>query len=205
MFPPIEILNRNDITIQHSLDGFSYVCIINNTKHSFVPASVFQEKDKAKYLDFLGLMEDNGVVLTDYVSEADAYNVYLISEKDYKIITDSSEKIEYHHASSLLVADLIKQNRERTDDPKVYLHVNDRNFEMIVLKGANLLFDNSFRFKTKEDFLYFLLFSMEQLKLDAETVPVYFMGMIEEESEIAKLVSKYVRNIHFLRKNNANN
>jgi hypothetical protein len=68
---------------------------------------------------------------------------------------------------------------------------------MFVLKGAKLLFNNTFRFKTKEDFLYFMLFAMEQLQLDAETVQVIFMGMITEDSKIAELVTRYVRNIRF--------
>ena len=200
MTPAAGKLNENVLTIQHPLDGFSYV--IDNEKHTFVPAALYQEDKKEQYLAFLGISEDNSVVCADYISNADAYNVYLISEDNYQKLQNSAEKAEIRHASSLLVEDLIKQNIERTDNTRIYLHIKEQCYEMIVLKGANLLFDNSFRFKTKEDFLYFLLFSIEQLHLEAESVPVYFLGMITEDSKLVEFTSRYVRDIRFLSKEN---
>ena len=179
MCPDTEALNNNELTIRQSTDGFSYV---------FVPAALYQEKNKDKYLDFLGFKEEDCVVGADYIEPADIYNVYFVPK---------SEKKGFHHPASTLLETLIKENLERTDDTRIYLNVKDQRFEMFVLEGTKLLFNNTFRFKTKEDFLYFLLFAMEQLHLDAETVPVYFMGMIAEDSKIVELVTRYVRDIRF--------
>ena len=179
MSPADTSLNKNELTIRLSTDGFSYV---------LVPAPLYQEDKKEKYLDFLGVNKENQVVCSDYIEVADIYNVYCVPK---------SEKNAPRHATSVLLENLIKENSERTDDPRIYLNVKDQHFEMFVLKGAKLLFYNTFRFKTKEDFLYFLLFSMEQLKLDAEIVPVYFMGMIMEDSKIVELVSRYIRDVRF--------
>lgn len=208
MLPAGDNLNKHELTIRLSADGFSYVLsesgkiivLFDNDKHTFVPAAVYQEYNKEKYLNFLGLTKENSVVCADFISNADAYNVYLISEKDFQTLENYPEKIEYHHTSSVLVSDLIKQNLERTDDTRVYLNIKNMAFEIIVLKGSKLLFNNNFRFKTKEDFLYFLLFSIEQLHLDAGSVPVYFLGMIEEKSKLVELTSRYVRDIRFMSK-----
>ena len=172
--------------------------IFDNDRYTFVPAAVYKEKNKDKYLAVLGLCEaEDSVVCADYIEVADAYNVYAISKKDYEALQNSPETTTFHHASSVLVASLIKDNLERTDDTRVYLNIKDQKFEMIVLKGRNLLFNNTFRFKTKEDFLYFLLFTIEQLHLDAGSVPVYFLGMIEEDSKIVEATSRYMRDIRF--------
>lgn len=179
MVPQAENLSNNELTIRQSTDGFSYV---------FVPAALYQDKNKEKYLDFLGLKKESSMVRADYIEAADIYNVYYVPK---------SEKPEYRHPASILLENLIKENLERTDDTRIYLNVKDQYFEMFVLEGAKLLFNNTFRFKTKEDFLYFLLFSMEQLHLDVETVPVYFLGMITEDSTIVELVTRYVRDIRF--------
>lgn len=179
MLPPVENLSENVLTIQQPLDGFSYV---------LVPAKFYDEKNKAKYLDFLGLKADDCIVCSDYISEADIYNVYL---------KPKSENGDIQHPASVLLAKLIKENLERTDEPRVYLNIKDQCYEMMVLKGANLLFSNYFRFNTKEDFLYFLLFAMDQLHLDTETVPVYFLGMVVEDSKIVELTKRYVRDVRF--------
>lgn len=178
MVPVVENLNENELTIRQSTDGFSYV---------LVPAALYQDSSKDTYLDFLGIKEKDSIVCADYIELADAYIIYCAD----------SENKGTRHESGVLLENLIKENLGRTDDPRIYLNVKDRRFEMLVLNGAKLLFYNNFRFKTKEDFLYFLLFSMEQLKLDAETVPVYFMGMIEEDSNIVELTKRYVRDIRF--------
>lgn len=179
MLPTVDNLNNNETTIRHSTDGFSYV---------IVPAALYQEKSKEKYLDFLGIKGENSLVRADFIESAEAYNVYCVLQPVDK---------EFRHPASLLLESLIKENLERPDDTRIYLNVKDHHYEMFVLKGAKLLFNNTFRFKTKEDFLYFLLFAMEQLQLDAETVQVIFMGMITEDSKIAELVTRYVRNIRF--------
>lgn len=180
--------------------------IFDNDRYTFVPAAVFKEKNKDKYLAVLGLTDEDSVVCADYIKGADAYNVYAITKQEYEALQSLPETTKYYHASSVLVASLIKDNLERTDDVRVYLNIKDQKFEMIVLKGCNLLFNNTFRFKTKEDFLYFLLFTIEQLHLDAGSVPVYFLGMIEEKSAIVEVTSRYMRDIRFMGKDyNAQN
>ena len=195
MSPIADSLNKNETTIRISTDGFSYV--IDNERHTFVPSALFQESKKDKYLDFLGLTDNNSIVLTDFISEIDAYNVYSISKKDFAALKKPTENADYQHISTVLTEKLVKESSERTDIARVYLYVRNQSFEMTVLNGAKLLFNNNFRFKTKEDFLYFLLFSMEQLQLDAESTPVYFLGMIEEDSNVVELCSRYVRDIRF--------
>lgn len=188
-------LNTNELTIRNYADGFSYI-VINSDKHTLVPAALYLESKKSKYLDFIGIRDDNSVVCADYIELADIYNVYCVSKKEHAKLKDI-ENSEFRHASTLLLEDLIKENHERTDDSRVYLNVKNNSFEMVVLKGAKLLFDNVFRFKTKEDFLYFVLFSMEQLNIDVEITPVYFMGMIEKDSQIVELVTRYIRDVRF--------
>lgn len=195
MSPIAENLNSHELTIRNYADGFSYI-VVDSDKHIFVPAALYQETKKSKYLDFLGLKEDNSVVCADYLEPVDMYNIYNVSKKEHAKLKNL-ENTEFRHASTLLLEELIKENLERIDDTRVYLIVKNNSFEMMVLKAANLLFDNTFRFKTKEDFLYFVLFSMEQLHLDAEITPVYFMGMIEKDSQVVELVTRYIRDVRF--------
>ena len=199
MVPETGNLSKDVITIQHPLDGFSCI-LVDNDKHTFVPAAVYQEKNKSQYLDILGLNDKDSVVCADFVKNAEAYNVFTVSKQDYDELRKLPKDTAIHHTSSVIVASLIKDNMERPDDVRVYLNIKDQNFEMTVLKGCNLLFDNNFRFKTKEDFLYFLLFTIEQLHLDAGSVPVYFLGMIEEKSIIVEVTSRYMRDIRFMGK-----
>ena len=58
-------------------------------------------------------------------------------------------------------------------------------------------FSNKFTFETKEDILYFILFTFEQLKINTETVQTKLYGEIIKGDEKYQLLYEYIRNIEF--------
>ncbi len=89
--------------------------------------------------------------------------------------------------------------REETALPKVFIHVSNEIFDFIVVKNGKLLICNSFLYKTPEDFIYYILFCFEQLKLNPDEVKTVLLGSINEEDDTYKILYKYVRNIEFLK------
>ena len=67
-----------------------------------------------------------------------------------------------------------------------------------MVKNQQLILFNSFQYKTPEDFIYYILFTCEQLQLNPETIPVQFLGAISEESDAFKIAYKYIRNCSLL-------
>jgi hypothetical protein len=61
-----------------------------------------------------------------------------------------------------------------------------------------LLFFNSFDYQTKEDFIYYLLFTTEQLNLNPEYIKLQLLGDISEESEWFEMAYTYIRNVSLL-------
>jgi hypothetical protein len=72
--------------------------------------------------------------------------------------------------------------------------------QVMITEKQKLLFYNSFSYATPEDFLYYLLYTYQQLKLDTETVPVNMLGEIVKESVLYELIYKYIRNINFMKR-----
>jgi hypothetical protein len=52
----------------------------------------------------------------------------------------------------------------------------------VIVKDKELLFCNTFTYETKEDFIYYILFTTEQLKLDPEDLDLILLGNIHEDS-----------------------
>lgn len=71
-------------------------------------------------------------------------------------------------------------------------------FEIVVTKNQQLLLFNTFLYQTLEDFIYYLLFTFEQLQLNPEVVPLQFVGAISEENEFFKIAYRYIRNCSIL-------
>ena len=140
-------------------------------------------------------------ILSDILS-FDAVNIYTSNDNITNLRLLLGDKIRIYHTSTILIENLIKESSERYPETRAFVNVKNNSYELIVINNSELIFHNYFNFNTKEDFLYFLLFAFEQLKIDNETIPLYFIGFIEEKSPIVELCSRYVRNIRFFSRDN---
>ena len=77
--------------------------------------------------------------------------------------------------------------------------MRNRDFDMAIVNDK-LLFFNNFRFNTKDDFAYFMLFAMEQYGFTGQDTPVCFSGLILASSDIINLCGRYIRDIRFVEK-----
>jgi hypothetical protein len=80
----------------------------------------------------------------------------------------------------------------------MYINIETSHFEIITAANNALKFYNRFDYNTKEDFIYYLLFTAEQLELNPEEFPLILMGAIDESDERYKIVYKYIRNVSIL-------
>lgn len=182
-------------------DFFKVFFLIDNNFNTFVPGQLYDKDLKEDYLKLLNIPHDSQVA-TDTIPFFNIYNVYPVTKDIELSLEDFSNKIEVRHASTILIESLIKEFSNRTPEARAFVNVKDNSFELTVINNCNLIFHNYFNFNTKEDFLYFILFTFEQLHIDNEIVPLFFMGFIEEKSAIVELCSRYIRNIRFYNRNN---
>ena len=80
----------------------------------------------------------------------------------------------------------------------MFVHIADSHFEIIVIQNQKLILYNSFEYQTSEDFLYYLLFTAEQLHLNPESMKLFFLGKCTESDELYKKAYQYVRNTTLL-------
>jgi hypothetical protein len=103
----------------------------------------------------------------------------------------------YQHASSVLVSKLLDIKTER-DSKIMFVHVADTHFEIVVIQNQNLILYNSFDYKNSEDFIYFILFTAEQLHLNPNDFELKLVGSINHNDDLYQICFKYIRNVSFL-------
>ena len=113
-------------------------------------------------------------------------------------LIDQFGSFEYKHYSSILVENLLNNYANR-DTIKIFININTSHFEVIIGTQKKMLLYNAFEYKTVEDFIYYILFSMEQLKLSVEEVEVELLGKINKEDDLFIALYKYVRNVSLLK------
>jgi hypothetical protein len=82
----------------------------------------------------------------------------------------------------------------------VLVNIRQQSFDLVVMEENKLVLLNTFPYKSSEDFLYYLLFTSEQLGLNSETMQLNVAGEIEKRSGLMKLMEKYIRNINYVKR-----
>jgi uncharacterized protein YfcZ (UPF0381/DUF406 family) len=169
-------------------------CIIDNRFCTLVPEPLFNEADQAKYLDFSFQVPENYTIISESSTSAQCRIVYAFPKALQDKMLAKWKDAKITHSSSVFINSVM----EKTEDQGVFVNVRNADFDMVIKKDRKLQFFNNFKFNTKEDFAYFLLFAMEQNGCSGQDTPVTFAGLILPSSEITELCKHYVRDIHFV-------
>jgi hypothetical protein len=166
-----------------------------------VPEALYHPDNKELLFKYNLQKSKDQILLEDDISNLGIVLLHPLSLKIKSHISSffSSEKI-IHQQSSLLSV-LYNTSISEISGEQVFVQINKNSFECIIFNNKELLFCNSFQYKTAEDLLYFLLYTMKQHNLDPEKQKVVLMGNLTRSSAIASKAAKYIRFVHFIKKN----
>lgn len=184
-------INSNEI-LQQDFD--SVQLIHENELSTLVPKPLFNEEFLADYLKFNSKILSNDFITYDNLAQGDIVNVYVPYVNINNFIYENYGVFEYNHYSTILLNSLFALHKNKVEKT-MYVNVTDNHFEIIVIEGNKLLLYNTFEYNTKEDFIYYVLFSAEQLKLNPEEFPLILIGAISKENDLFKTAYTYVRNV----------
>ena len=180
---------------------FETVTVIHqNNLNTLVPNEYFKEDALKSYLKYSIKTIATDLITFDELDFMNSKNVYVPYVNINNFLFQNFGEFEYKHYSSVLLEKLFSI---ATNDICCYIHVSKSTFDIVIIKNSNLQFFNIFEYKTKEDFMYYVLFTLEQLELSTEETLVSVLGDIEEDSDLFRLMYTYIRNIDFLSSKNA--
>ena len=171
--------------------------IHNNNLSTFVPTALFDENFLGSYLQYNTKVFETDFFAFDEIANYQMNAVYIPYVNINNFFIDQFGSFDYKHANSILVSKLLVASKNK-DEKKMFIHINSGHFEIIVVQNQKLLLFNSFDYSTPEDFLYYILFSAEQLNLNPENFPLELIGNIDAESDYFKIAYKYIRNVSLI-------
>ncbi|WP_426094507.1 DUF3822 family protein [Flavobacterium sp. DSR2-3-3] len=179
-------------------DPYDEILVIhNNNLSTFVPEPLFDENFLGSYLQYNTKVFETDFFAFDEIPNFQMNAVYIPYVNINNFFIDQFGAFDYKHANSILVSKLLVASKNK-DEKKMFVHINTGHFEIIVVQNQKLLLFNSFDYNTPEDFLYYILFTAEQLNLNPENFPLELIGNIDIESDYFKITYKYICNVSLI-------
>ena len=182
-------------------EDFKEILVIHqNNLSTLVPNKFFREENLKEYLDFNIKTLKTDFFAYDNIDQLAAKNVYVPFVNINNYLFQNFGEFEYQHSTTAFIKKLLQTTT--TPETTMFVDVWKDQISVVVLEDKKVLFSNSFSFTSKEDFIYYLLFTAEQLELNTNEFPLFFTGDILEKTEIYKIAYQYIRNVDFLRSKN---
>lgn len=181
---------------EHSITNESYAEIVathRNTLFCFVPKPLFAEEEAHNYLKYNTKVLTTDLIAQDEITNFDIVNVFIPLVNINNYIFDTFGDFTFKHSSSIITSSLLNANTN--NETTCYVYASEKQMDIVIIRKKKLLLFNSFEYLTTEDFLYYLLFTCEQLKLDNNTVLLSLFGDIEEDSIIYKNCYNHFKNV----------
>lgn len=90
-------------------------------------------------------------------------------------------------------------DREKhSKEPQLFINIEKDIFDLIILNKGTLHLCNTYEYKSPEDLIYYVLFCLEQLQLNPDTIPCILSGEIIKSDANYLLIYTYIRHISFL-------
>ncbi|WP_452602656.1 DUF3822 family protein [Pontimicrobium sp. MEBiC06410] len=196
-FELLDTLKHLFNTEQTLHEKFSKVTVIHvNELSTLVPKALFNENAIADYLKLNTKILKTDFITFDELLINDSVNVYIPYININNYIYDTFGSFEYKHFSSVLIEHILSIEKH-SKTSKLYVNVAKTHFEIIAIDSGDLILYNTFNYNTEDDFIYYILFTIEQLNYNPELIDLIFIGDITKEHKLYDVVYKYIRNVSF--------
>jgi hypothetical protein len=171
--------------------------IYGNAQFSIVPQAYFEESHLPHYLKYSSKLIEGDDFSYDEITPIQANTVYIPYVNINNYLFDLFGSFEFTHVFTGLINKAFQKSR--FVDEYAMVHVGHNLLYFTAFKNQKLLLANAFPFETAEDFAYYLLFTIEELKLHRENLKIEFRGHFfqNEENAALKILSTYLRHISF--------
>lgn len=194
--PQLEAIFNAHELLQNKYDAV--LVLHDNTLNTLVPQALFDENALGAYLQY-----STKVFATDFFAfdELDSYemnNVYVPYMNINNFLIDKFGGFTYQNINTPLISKILDLNKNQAQT-SVYAYFQKDHFELIVAQNIKLILFNSFAYQSVEDFMYYILFTYEQLGLTPEIHPLILLGAVEDNDPIHQTTLRFIRNVSFIK------
>lgn len=196
-FPAFESDLRNVFGSERMLDWSfsSKYCALSSAAATLVPKRLFDPNHLAQYFTLLLRKSGERQFGFEHLEAFDCYLVWAADAGLHRLCAQYFPADTMRHvAAPLLTA---TQKLAPAEGYAVFANLLGQKAQVSVFERQNLVFFNCFDFTKPSDLLYYVLLAYKQFDLNPLDIPLTLSGTLLEDSDIFRLLLRYVRPMRF--------
>jgi len=189
----IESLLKSNELLNQKFKSVKLIWLSN--KNTLIPSSLFITTNLKSYFEFNQKINDLDEIHYTELKYANAYSVFTIPNQIATIFTRLYPKIRFYNQQSPIIEYALFNSN--SNEHKVYVNVESYFFDLTITYANKLLIYNNFIYKNAVDMLYYIMYSFDQLNINAETTELILSGDITKNSQDHLKLSEFIRYIKF--------
>ncbi|WP_276495768.1 DUF3822 family protein [Pontibacter litorisediminis] len=175
---------------------------VSNPHFTLVPETLY---DAAHQQDYLRLHSDfspaQDAVLYYRHSGLEAVNIFAMDGALHQALQDlfPERPLQVVHLTSSLIRSVLHQT-PRSNLRSMYAFVERNYVTLLVVGPSGLEFCNIFHYVSPEDFIYYIIFIMQEQKMNPEQETITVWGDITHDSSLFHILQRYIRHIRLGKK-----
>ncbi|MCJ8166606.1 DUF3822 family protein [Pontibacter sp. E15-1] len=169
----------------------------SNQHFTLVPSTLYDPAHQQDYLRLHSELHELKDVVRSYRhSELEAVNIFAVDAHAYQALEDifGRRQLQVVHQTSALISSIL-HHTDRGPARQMSIFVERSYVTILVVNQSGLEFCNVFQYQSPEDFIYFVIFVMQEQKLNPEQETLSVWGDITHDSSLFHILKKYVRHI----------
>ena len=159
------------------------------------PTTYFDEKSASDIIKYNTKILPGDYLASDEIKEANLTITYIPFNNINNYFIDLVGTFDYQHLLESLIKINIELDQERE---RMLVYVEANCISLSVFQGKKLIMANSFNYQTQEDLAYYILFCIEQTKLDREEMILLIFGKLEKSNKAYGYLYNYIKHVDFL-------
>ena len=162
---------------------------------TLVPTPLYNPDDKLQWLSFCHHLPENASVRANKIKLADAINVFVLDEGLEKLLKRQFPDPLIFQQHTPIIEGNLTTNMINSGQTVIAINFENDYFDLMAFQNNNLKLCNSFPIKSDNDFIYFTLFTYEQLKLNPLSTEMIMYGRHPHFQQLSETLSKYIKKV----------
>jgi hypothetical protein len=188
-------LHEKDEFLQRDYQSV-YVMFVSE-RSTLVPLPLFEGDKGVHYFNFNHGLESSEQVRYNKLRQTDAVNLFTVNRDFERVFSERFSNAKFFHQVTPFIEKTLMDHKNSKDAFRVFLNVHREFFDIITIHHGRLELSNSFRYKTESDFTFFILYVLDQLKINPGEAEVTICGELSKDASHTQLLKTFVKDVSF--------